>query len=59
MRSHQEARYRKCTCGAVLRFGNESPSLGRCMYCRQKEEQMEIAKVTDYVKWRKRNTNAR
>jgi hypothetical protein len=55
-----EARYRKCTCGAVVRFGTENPKdSGRCMYCHQKEENMFMATVTEYAKWRKKNTNAR
>lgn len=61
MRSQSsEARYLKCTCGAVLHFGAEtSRNSGRCMYCNQKEEKMTPTSVSNYVNWKKRNRNSR
>lgn len=55
-----ENRYVQCTCGAVLHFGVETEfGKARCMYCQQKEDRMSGVTVSEYVRWRKRNTTNR
>jgi len=54
--NRNEARYRRCTCNAVLRFGPDIAwDTGKCSYCNQKEREMTAATVRDYDRWKKRN----
>lgn len=54
-----ETRYRRCTCKAVVKFNaTYGKDAGRCPYCQQSEEKMEVTTVKDYERWKKRNCQA-